>query len=111
MQGPGLGPFPETLHLQPLPSQIRGSLNKRAPKHGALNCPVMTGILAVIREVMPQCTLEATVPCRKMIAADVVGDNPTQPTELLPDQERSPPGKDWVILWGATYHLGVQGSN
>lgn len=53
MQGLGLGPFPETLHLQPSPPQGRGSLNKGVPRHGALNCLVMAGNLAVIRKVIP----------------------------------------------------------
>lgn len=47
MQGLGLDPFPETLHLQPSPPQGRGSLNRGVRSQGALNCPVMACFVAV----------------------------------------------------------------
>lgn len=42
----------------------------------------MSGFLVIIRKGTLQCTPEAAIPCRKVVAADVVAETPTQPTEL-----------------------------
>lgn len=52
----------------------------------------MSGFLVVIREVILQCTPEAAIPCRKVVAADVVAETPTQPTELH-DRKKGLPGR------------------
>lgn len=57
----------------------------------------MPGFLVVIREVILQCTPEAAVPCRKVVAADVVAETPTQPTELH-DRKKRPSWKGWVMV-------------
>lgn len=91
MQCLGLDSFPETFHLQS-PTQGRGSLNKEVPRHGALNCPSMSGFLVVIRKVIVQCIPKAAVPCRKVVAADVVAETSTQPAELY-GRKKGLPGR------------------
>lgn len=44
----------------------------------------MACFLVVIRKAISQCTSEAAVPCRKVVAADIVG-------ELLPDEQGKKP--------------------
>lgn len=51
----------------------------------------MACFLVVIRKAVSQCTPEAAVPCRKVVAADMVGETPAQSTELLPDQQEKKP--------------------
>lgn len=51
----------------------------------------MACFLIVIRKAVSQCTPDAAGPCRTVAAADMVGETPPQPAELLPDQQEKQP--------------------
>lgn len=87
----GTGSIPRDSPSLAITNLGQDSLNKGVPRHGALNCPVMACFLVVIRKAISQCTSEAAVPCRKVVAADTVGETPAQPPELLPDEQGKKP--------------------
>lgn len=102
MQGPGLDPFPETLHLQPSSPQGRSSLNKGVTQAWVIALPPVGRL--------PGCHQDSD-PAGRWQEQQSWEKTPTQPTELLPDKEKKPSWKGLCDGVGGQHTVWHRGSD